>query len=80
MSLFGLLTDPTVHAVFPQELIDKVIVSPDPTNLQTFRACFLVAKSWIHPSWTMLFYSVTITSRDTFRRWCLKSASIGHVP
>jgi hypothetical protein len=77
MSLFR---PPTVYAVFPQELIAKVIVSLDPTDLQTFRACSLVAKSWIHPSWAMLFYSVTITSRDTFRRWYLKSVSIGHVP
>ena len=73
MSLFRLPTDPTVYAVFPQELIDKVIESLDPTDLQTFRACSLVAKSWIHPSWAMLFHSVSITSWDMFHRWCLNT-------
>jgi len=73
MSLFRLPEDPTVYAVFPQELIDRVIDSLDPTDLQTFRACSLIAKSWTHPSWAMLFRSVSITSWDIFDRWCLKT-------
>jgi len=73
MSLFRLPDDPTVYAVFPQELIDKVIESLDPTDLQTFRACSLVARSWTHPSWTMLFHSVSITSWEMFGRWCLNT-------
>jgi len=59
MSLFRLPTDPTIYAVFPQELIDKVIESLDPTELQTFRSCSLVAKSWTHSSSAMLFHSVS---------------------
>ena len=69
MSLFRLPAN--VYAVFPQELIDKVIASLEPTDLETFRACSLVAKSWTHPSWAILFRSVSITSWDTFHRWCL---------
>ena len=68
MSLFRLPAN--IYAVFPQELVDKVIESLDPADLQTFRACSLVAKSWTHPSWEMLFRSVSITSWNTFRRWC----------
>jgi len=73
MSLFRSPADPTLYAVFPQELIDKVIESLDPTDLQTFRACSLVAKSWTHPSWALLFRSVSITSWDMFNRWCLNT-------
>ena len=73
MSLFKLPTDPTVYAVFPQELIDKVIESLDPTNLQTFRSCSLIARSWTHSSWAMLFRSVSITSWEMFERWCINT-------
>ena len=70
MSLFKTPTDPTIYAVFPQELIDKVIESIDPTDLQTFRACSLIAKSWTHSSWVMLFRSVSVNSLEMFHRWC----------
>ena len=70
MSLFRIPTDPIIYAVFPQELIDKVIESVDPTDLQTFQACSLVSKSWTYPSWAMLFRSVSITSWGMFQRWC----------
>ena len=73
MSLFRLPAD--FYAVFPQELIDRVIESLDPTDLQTFRACSLVTKSWTHPSWTTLFRSVSITSWDMFHRWCLNTTA-----
>ena len=73
MSLFRL--PPDLYAVFPQELIDKVIESLEPTDLQTFRACSLVTRSWTHPSWAMLFRSVSITSGDTLRRWCLNTTA-----
>jgi len=73
MSLFRPPADPTLYTVFPQELIDKVIGSLDATDLQTFRACSLVSKSWTHPSWAMLFRSVSITSWKTFERWCLNT-------
>ena len=73
MSLFRLPDDPTVYAVFPQELIDRVIESLDPMGLQTSRACSLVAKSWTHPSWAMLFRSVSMTSWEMFERWCLST-------
>lgn len=73
MSLFRLPDDPTVYAVFPQELIETVIESLDPTDLQTFRACSLVARSWTHSSWAMFFRSVSITSWEMFERWCLNT-------
>jgi hypothetical protein len=73
MSLFRLPNDPAVYAVFPQELIDQVIESLDPTDLQTFRACSLVARSWTYSSWAMLFRSVSITSWGMFERWCLNT-------
>ena len=73
MSLFKLPDDPTVYAVFPQELIDKVIESLDPTDLQTFRACSLIARSWTYSSWAMLFRSISITSWEMFERWCLNT-------
>lgn len=74
MSLFRLPADPTIYAVFPQELIDEVIESLDPSDLQTFRACSLVARSWTHSSWVMLFRSVAITSWEMFQRWCSNTA------
>jgi len=73
MSLFRLPTD--LYATFPQELIDKVIESLDPTDLQTFRACSLVSRSWIHSSWAKLFHSISITSLDMLRRWCLNTTA-----
>ena len=73
MSLFRLPNDSAVYAVFPQELIDKVVESLDPMNPQTFQACALVAKSWTHPSWAMLFRSVSLTSWKMFERWCLNT-------
>jgi len=73
MSLLRLPDD--IYVVFPQELIDKVIESLDPTDLQTFQACSLVARSWTHPSWANLFRSVSITSWDTFHRWCLNTTA-----
>lgn len=73
MSLFRLSAD--LHATFPQELIDKVIESLDPTDLQTFRACSLVARSWTHTSWANLFRSLSITSWDMLYRWCLNTTA-----
>lgn len=73
MSLFRIPTDPVIYAVFPQELIDKVIESISPTDLQTFRACSLVSKSWTRPSWAMLFRSVSIDSWEMFSRWCFNT-------
>ncbi|KAF9648119.1 hypothetical protein BDM02DRAFT_2351782 [Thelephora ganbajun] len=73
MSLFRPPTNPILYAVFPQELIDKVIDSLDPTDSRTFRACSLVAKSWTYPSWAMVFCSVSITSWEIFQRWCLNT-------
>ena len=73
MSLFRPPADPTLYAVFPQELIDNVIESISTTDLQTFRACSLVARSWTHSSWVMLFRSVSITSWEMFERWCLNT-------
>ena len=73
MSLFRIPADPTIYAVLPQELIDKVVDSVDPTDLQTFRVSALISKSWIHPSRAMLFRSVNITSGVMFQRWCFKT-------
>ena len=73
MSLFRLPDDPSTYVAFPQELIDKVIGSLDPADLQTFQACSLVARSWTRPSWAMLFRSVSITSWRTFERWCFNT-------
>ena len=73
MSLFRIPNDPTVYATFPQELIDSVVESLDPADLQTFRACSLVSKSWTHPSWVKLFRSVSITSWEIFQRWCFNT-------
>ena len=73
MSLFRLPTN--LYATFPQELIDKVIESLDLTDLQTFRACSLVARSWTHTSWANLFRSLSITSWDMLYRWCLNTTA-----
>ena len=73
MSLFRRPAD--TYAVFPQELIEKVIESLGQTDLQTFRACSLVTRSWTHPSWARLFRSISITSWDAFHRWCLNTTA-----
>lgn len=73
MSLFRTPADPTVYTVFPQELIDKVVESLGPTDLQTFRTSSLISRSWTHPSWAMLFRSVSITSWEMFQRWCFNT-------
>lgn len=73
MSLFKIPADPIIYAVFPQELIDKVIESIDPADLLAFRACSLIAKSWTRPSWVMLFRSVFIDSWGMFHRWCFNT-------
>lgn len=73
MSLFRIPADPTIYAVFPQELIDKVIESIDSSDLRAFRACSLIGKSWTYPSWTMLFRSVSIDSWAMFHRWCFNT-------
>lgn len=54
---------------FPPELIDDIIGHISPDDLQSFRNCSLVARSWVHSSRSSLFKSVDLRREAHLRSW-----------
>jgi hypothetical protein len=52
-----------------QELIDKFIDGLH-DDVQTLQACSLVSKRWVYRSQHHIFSRITISSQQSFERWC----------